>query len=313
MMMSPGTSGRSRSVRRRSKASLATRSSASRPLAAVFTWAPSMVSSLAKVSRRFASSSTRRLRAPSRPCFVLISLIGPVEGTQGQYQASPHGTKRGEYRATTPRLLGNRRGGGSGARRRIGERDLRLAPRHLALDLPPDLHGYEGRAVVGGAALQLVHEGARVVHAAARRLGHAANVVVAGALGFHPGLLEVRHHQHHLIDLAIEVVPPLRGGGEATAVALHHGREVLRDVLDLAHVVLDARQRLRGGEVRRGVRRGGEDEGDPDGEPRGLHRSSIRRRGGRSTNDDRQSPRGRRRAGDRKSTRLNSSHVAISY
>ena len=86
--------------------------------------------------------------------------------------------------------------------------------------------------------LELSDEGARVVRAPARRLGDAPHVVVARPLRFHPGLLEVGHHQHHLVDLAVEVGAPLIRGRKTTTLGLQHVIEMTGDRFHLAHVVL---------------------------------------------------------------------------
>src|SRR4029077_17180607 len=107
------------------------------------------------------------------------------------------------------------------------ERDFGLAARELALDAAVDAAGRERHAVVFGAGGELVQDPGRFVEAAARSLGGAADVVVAGALGLDPRLLGVSGQQQHAIDLALGVGFPGGGGREAWALAGHERFEVL--------------------------------------------------------------------------------------
>src|SRR5262245_49955460 len=76
-----------------------------------------------------------------------------------------------------------RKGGTAPLRVSLGQGDFRLLLRDLAFDASPDAHRRERRAVVLGAALELVHERARLVQTLARRLRRAAHVVVASPRG----------------------------------------------------------------------------------------------------------------------------------
>src|SRR2546425_10765143 len=160
----------------------------------------------------------------------------------------------------------------------LWQRDLGLARRHLALDAPPDGHRRERRAVALRAALQLVEQRAGLVQALARGLGRPADVVVAGAGGLVPGLLEMRDQQHDLVDLAVEVGRPLAARGEARAVGAHHAVEVLGQPVHFLEVVLHARAGLVGRPLV--ARPGGQREREEQQEgERGAHRLPVYRSG----------------------------------
>src|SRR3990172_8815993 len=136
-----------------------------------------------------------------------------------------------------------RRGPGWGL---LGQGDLALARRHLALDAPPDRLGRQARAVAVGAALELVHERVDPPAPAARRLGRAPHVVVRRGLRLDPRLLEVGQEQHDPVHLAVDPDRPLRRARKPRAGPGQHVLEVPGEPLDLAQVVRDARARLVG-------------------------------------------------------------------
>src|SRR5712692_5330199 len=127
-----------------------------------------------------------------------------------------------------------------------GERDLGLAARHFAVDPEPHARRRERGAIVLGARLQLVQQWPRFAQALARRLGSLPHLIVAGRLRLHPRLLDVSRHEHHAVDLTIEVRLPLAAAGKARAVVLHHAFEVLGQLGGVTHVVVDARPHVGG-------------------------------------------------------------------
>src|SRR5262245_7654515 len=96
-----------------------------------------------------------------------------------------------------------------GGRSRSRERDLRTPARHLSLDATQEAAAVEPGAVALGARLQLVGQRQRGLETAAWRLGFAPHVVVGRGLGFRPGFLDVGHHEHDAIELALDVSVPL--------------------------------------------------------------------------------------------------------
>src|SRR5438132_4179282 len=189
---------------------------------------------------------------------------------------SVYGYRGGHGFAGAPRTLGGL-GAISGPPFSIGQGDVHLTLRHLALDAAPDRRRRERRAVALRAALQLVEQRARLLQASARRLGRAADVVVAGAGGLVPGLLEVGHQQHHPVDLAVEVRRPFLRRGEARAVGAHDPVEVRGELRDLLEVMLHSRARLLEGTLV--VRPGGDDrEEEPDGGEHASHRLQYNER-----------------------------------
>src|SRR6185295_6669780 len=164
-----------------------------------------------------------------------------------------------------------------GRRRLLRQGDLRLPLRDFPLDAPPQRSLRDLLAVALRAALQLVEQRARLVHALARRLGSAAHVVVAGGLGLDPRLLEVRHERDDPLHLAVEVGLPLGRRVEARAVGLEDTLEVRGELIDLAQVILHARAGFLGGAVRLAGedRRPGETEQERRHEHPADHESSI--------------------------------------
>src|SRR5262245_40514400 len=160
----------------------------------------------------------------------------------------------------------------------LRQRDLGLAPRDLALDPLHQALGRHADAVGVGARLQLGDQEARPAHPLARSLGLAPNVIVAGALGLHPGLLDVGDQQHEAIDLAVQVGLPFGRAAEVGAVADDEILEVLRQRVHLAQVVLHAgphhlRRKIACRRDRADCQHHGRDEGQH--ESRAAHRSSI--------------------------------------
>src|SRR5438552_4154285 len=138
--------------------------------------------------------------------------------------------------AAPPRLLPR---GGGGVR--LGQRDLRLALGHLALDLSPYRPLRERGAVVGGAGLELVEQDARILQVLARGLGRAAHLVVARLLRLEPRLLDVGPEEDDAVHLAVEVRLPPAGRAEVRAGVADHALEVLGEVLHLLQMMVDAR------------------------------------------------------------------------
>src|SRR5262245_42619528 len=156
------------------------------------------------------------------------------------------------------------------------EGDRFLPPWHLALDARPDRERREARAVVRGTGLELVERPAHLVDPPPRRLGRAPNVVIPHALGLDPCLLDVCDERGCLIDLAVEVLPPLIAGGKARAVGSHHVIEVPDDLFGLAQVMVHPGPHFfHGLGLDRGPSRRGDEEQEDNGEGNAQHNSQY--------------------------------------
>src|SRR5262245_15932099 len=209
---------------------------------------PRLVISLATGSRCSSLREHSATSAPARANSIAIDFPMPVPPpvTMAVLPSSENGdlAMAGTILQRCGRVYGLRLG--------LRLRDLGLALRHLALDLPPHPHRRERHAVVASALLQLVEQAARLLQPLARRLRRAPHVVVTGLLRLDPRLLDVRPKRHDAIDLAVEICVPLVGRREMRARRAQDRVEMLGQRVDLLQVILNTRQHL-GGRLRAGA------------------------------------------------------------